>query len=153
MRIAIAGDHAGFELKRDLAEVLRRQGHDVLDLGTHSTAAVDYPDCAQSVGDAVTGGQAERGIIVCGSGAGVSIAANKITGIRAAVVHDTYTAHQAVEHDDMNVLCLGARVIGPALALEIATAFLAAAFSGEARHRRRLNKILAMEQRQAQKRA
>jgi ribose 5-phosphate isomerase B len=152
MRIAIAGDHAGFEMKRDLADVLRRQGHDVLDLGTHSTAAVDYPDCAQSVGDAVTGGRAQRGIIVCGSGAGVSIAANKIRGIRAAVVHDTYTAHQAVEHDDMNVLCLGARVIGPALAQEIAAAFLAATFSGEERHQRRLNKILAMEQRQVQNR-
>ena len=152
MRIAIAGDHAGFEMKRDLAEILRRQGHDVLDLGTHSTAAVDYPDCAQSVGEAVTGGRAQRGIIVCGSGAGVSIAANKMQGIRAAVVHDTYTAHQAVEHDDMNVLCLGARVVGPALAQEIAVAFLGATFSGEERHRRRLNKILALEQRQAQNR-
>jgi len=152
MRIAIAGDHAGFEMKRDLAEILRRQGHDVLDLGTDSTAAVDYPDCAQSVGEAVTGGRVQRGIIVCGSGAGVSIAANKIQGIRAAVVHDTYTAHQAVEHDDMNVLCLGARVIGPALAQEIAAAFLAATFSGEERHQRRLNKILALEQRQAQNR-
>jgi ribose 5-phosphate isomerase B len=147
MRIAIAGDHAGFEMKRDLAEILRGQGHDVLDLGTHSTAPVDYPDCAQSVGDAVTGGRAERGIIVCGSGAGVSIAANKVPGIRAAVVHDTYTAHQAVEHDDMNVLCLGARVIGAALAQEIAAAFLRARFSGEERHQRRLNKILAMEAR------
>ena len=147
MRIAIAGDHAGFEMKRDLAEILRGQGHDVLDLGTHSTAPVDYPDCAQSVGDAVTGGQAERGIIVCGSGAGVSIAANKVPGIRAAVVHDTYTAHQAVEHDDMNVLCLGARVIGAALAQEIAAAFLRARFSGEERHQRRLNKLLAIEAR------
>jgi len=152
MRIAMAGDHAGFEMKRDLVEILRRQGHDVLDLGTHSTAAVDYPDCAQSVGDAVTSGRAQRGIIVCGSGAGVSIAANKIQGIRAAVVHDTYTAHQAVEHDDMNVLCLGARVIGLALAQEIAAAFLAATFSREERHQRRLNKILAMEQRQAHNR-
>ena len=152
MRIALAADHAGFEMKRDLAAALGKAGHDVLDLGTHSTAAVDYPDCAQSVGDAVTGGRAQRGIIVCGSGAGVSIAANKIRGIRAAVVHDTYTAHQAVEHDDMNVLCLGARVIGPALAQEIAAAFLAATFSGEERHQRRLNKILAMEQRQVQNR-
>jgi ribose 5-phosphate isomerase B len=108
---------------------------------------VDYPDCAQSVADAVTGGRADRGIIVCGSGAGVSIAANKIPGIRAAVVHDTYTAHQAVEHDDMNVLCLGARVIGPALALEIATSFLRATFSREERHQRRLDKILAIERR------
>ena len=147
MRIAVAGDHAGFEMKRDLAEILRGQGHDVLDLGTHSTAAVDYPDCAKSVADAVLDGRAERGIIVCGSGAGVSIAANKVPGIRAAVVHDTYTAHQAVEHDDMNVLCLGARVIGAALAQEIAAAFLQATFSGEERHQRRLNKILAIEAR------
>jgi ribose 5-phosphate isomerase B len=152
MRIAMAGDHAGFEMKRDLAEILRRQGHDVLDLGTHSTAAVDYPDCAQSVADALTSGRAERGIIVCGSGAGVSIAANKVPGIRAAVVHDTYTAHQAVEHDDMNVLCLGARVIGPALAQELVATFLGARFSGEERHQRRLNKILAMEQHRTQNR-
>jgi ribose 5-phosphate isomerase B len=147
MRIAIAGDHAGFEMKRNLAEILRGQGHDVLDLGTHSTTAVDYPDCAQSVADALNGGRADRGIIVCGSGAGVSIAANKVPGIRAAVVHDVYTAHQAVEHDDMNVLCLGARVIGPALAQDLVATFLGARFSGEERHQRRLNKILAMEQR------
>jgi ribose 5-phosphate isomerase B len=147
MRIAIAGDHAGFEMKRDLAEALRGQGHDVVDLGTHSTAAVDYPDCAQSVADALNGGRADRGIIVCGSGAGVSIAANKVPGIRAAVVHDTYTAHQAVEHDDMNVLCLGARVVGQALAQELVATFLAAKFSGEERHQRRLNKILAIEAR------
>ena len=134
-------------MKRDLAEALRTQGHEVLDLGTHSTAAVDYPDCAQSVADALNGGRADRGIIVCGSGAGVSIAANKVTGIRAAVVHDTYTAHQAVEHDDMNVLCLGARVIGPSLAQELVATFLGATFSGEERHQRRLNKILAMEAR------
>jgi ribose 5-phosphate isomerase B len=152
VRIAIAGDHAGFDMKCDLAEILRGQGHDVLDLGTHSTAAVDYPDCAQSVADALTGGRADRGIIVCGSGAGVSIAANKVPGIRAAVVHDTYTAHQAVEHDDMNVLCLGARVIGPALAQELVATFLRARFSGEERHQRRLNKILAMEQRRTQTR-
>jgi ribose 5-phosphate isomerase B len=152
MRIALAGDHAGFEMKRDLAGILRGQGHEVLDLGTHSTAAVDYPDCAQSVADALIGGRADRGIIVCGSGAGVSIAANKVPGIRAAVVHDTYTAHQAVEHDDMNVLCLGARVIGPALAQELVATFLGAKFSGEERHQRRLNKILAMEQRRTQNR-
>ena len=147
MRIAIAGDHAGFDMKRDLAEALRDQGHDVLDLGTHSTVPVDYPDCAQSVADALTARQVDRGIIVCGSGAGVSIAANKIPGIRAAVVHDVYTAHQAVEHDDMNVLCLGARVIGPAVAREIVAAFLRASFSGEERHQRRLSKILAIEKR------
>jgi ribose 5-phosphate isomerase B len=147
MRIALSADHAGFEMKRDLAAVLGAQGHEVLDLGTHSTVAVDYPDCAESVAFALNDHRADRGIIVCGSGAGVSIAANKFPGIRAAVCHDTYTAHQAVEHDAMNVLCLGARVIGGALAQEIATAFLGARFSGEERHQRRLNKILAIEER------
>jgi ribose 5-phosphate isomerase B len=147
MRIALSGDHAGFEMKRDLAAALAQQGHDVLDLGTHSTAAVDYPDCAESVATAVRDGRVERGIIVCGSGAGVSIAANKFPGIRAAVCHDCYTAHQAVEHDDMNVLCIGARVIGFALAQEIAGAFLGAVFSREERHQRRLNKIFAIEER------
>ena len=147
MRIALSADHAGFEMKRDLAAALAKQGHDVLDLGTHSTAAVDYPDCAESLAAAVREGRVERGIIVCGSGAGVSIAANKFPGIRAAVCHDCYTAHQAVEHDDMNVLCMGARVIGFALAEEIARAFLGAAFSREERHQRRLNKILAIEDR------
>lgn len=134
-------------MKRELAAALGARGHEVLDLGTHSTAPVDYPDCAESVATALRERRAERGIIVCGSGAGVSIAANKFPGIRAAVCHDTYTAHQAVEHDDMNVLCLGARVIGVALAQELACAFLAAAFSGEERHQRRLNKILAIEDR------
>jgi RpiB/LacA/LacB family sugar-phosphate isomerase len=147
MRIALAGDHAGFEMKRDLAAKLKAGGHDILDLGTHSTDPVDYPDCAESVGTALRERRADRGVIVCGSGAGVAIAANKVPGVRASVCHDTYTAHQAVEHDDMNVLCLGARVIGAALAEEIATAFLHATFSGEERHRRRLNKILALEQR------
>jgi ribose 5-phosphate isomerase B len=147
MRIAMAGDHAGFEMKQDLASKLRARGHDVLDLGTHSTDPVDYPDCADSVGSAVRDKRAERGVIVCGSGAGVAIAANKMPGIRASVCHDTYTAHQAVEHDDMNVLCIGARVIGIALAEEIAAAFLGAQFSGEERHQRRLNKILDIERR------
>jgi ribose 5-phosphate isomerase B len=149
MRIALAADHAGFELKRDLAAALRAQGHDVLDLGTHSTAAVDYPDCAESMADALRNRQADRGVIVCGSGAGVSIAANKFRGVRAAVCHDCYTARQAVEHDDMNVLCLGARVIGSALAADLVAAFLGATFSGEERHLRRLNKILAIEERGA----
>jgi ribose 5-phosphate isomerase B len=147
MRIALSADHAGFDMKRDLAAALAKAGHDVLDLGTHSTAPVDYPDCAEAVADAVREGHAERGIIVCGSGAGVSIAANKFPGIRAAVCHDTYTAHQAVEHDDMNVICVGARVIGFALAQEIVTTFLGARFSGEPRHQRRLDKILAIESR------
>ena len=150
MRIALAADHAGFSLKQELVAKLTQQGHAVLDLGTNSEAAVDYPDSAVAVAGALRDGQAERGIIVCGSGAGVSIAANKFPGIRAAVCHDTYTAHQAVEHDDMNVICLGARVIGGALALDLVNAFLGARFSGEERHQRRLNKILAIE-RQHQK--
>ena len=145
MRIAVSADHAGFEMKRDLAAWLAKNGHEVLDLGTHSTAAVDYPDCAEAVAAAVREREVERGIIVCGSGAGVSIAANKFPGIRAAVCHDCYTAHQAVEHDDMNVLCIGARVIGSALAKDLITAFLGATFSTEDRHQRRVNKILAIE--------
>jgi ribose 5-phosphate isomerase B len=147
MRIVLSADHAGYLLKNELAARLTQQGHEVLDLGTHSAAPVDYPDSAQAVASALADGQAERGIIVCGSGAGVSIAANKFPGIRAAVCHDTYTAHQAVEHDDMNVLCLGARVIGGALALDLVTAFLGARFSGEERHQRRLDKILGFERR------
>jgi RpiB/LacA/LacB family sugar-phosphate isomerase len=145
MRIALSADHAGYELKQQIGARLIRQGHDVLDLGTHSTAPVDYPDSAEAVAQVLTEDQAERGIIVCGSGAGVSIAANKFPGIRAAVCHDTYTAHQAVEHDDMNVLCLGARIVGAALAAEIVDAFLGASFSGEERHMRRLEKVLAIE--------
>jgi ribose 5-phosphate isomerase B len=147
MKLALAADHAGFTLKEELAARLIQQGHDVTDLGCHSTASADYPDSAEAVAGMLRDGRAERGIIVCGSGAGVSIAANKFPGIRAAVCHDTYTAHQAVEHDDMNVLCLGARIVGPAVALELVTAFLAARFSNEDRHRRRLNKVLAFEQR------
>jgi len=147
MRLALSSDHAGYELKRDLAAILGQKGHNVLDLGTHSTAPVDYPDAAESVAMALRNGDADRGIIVCGSGAGVSIAANKFPGIRAAVCHDTYTAHQAVEHDDMNVLCIGARVIGSSLAQDIVTAFLGASFSGETRHLRRLEKIHSFEQR------
>ena len=121
----------------------------MLDLGTHSSAPVDYPDSAEAVATALRDKQADRGVIVCGSGAGVSIAANKFPGVRAAVCHDTYTAHQAVEHDDMNVLCLGSRVVGPALALEITMAFLGAAFSGEDRHQRRLDKVHEIERRYA----
>ncbi len=142
-----SADHAGFELKQQLGAHLTRQGHEVIDLGTHSTAPVDYPDSAEAVAQTMFDGQADRGVIVCGSGAGVSIAANKFPGIRAAVCHDTYTAHQAVEHDDMNVLCIGARVIGSALACEIVDAFLGASFSREERHQRRLNKIFAIERR------
>src|SRR5688500_7221738 len=145
MRIALAADHAGYVLKNELKDRLSAQGHEVRDLGTDSPAPVDYPDSAVAVAAALRGGQAERGIIVCGSGAGVSIAANKFPGIRAAVCHDTYTAHQAVEHDDMNVMCLGARVVGSSLALDLVNAFLGARFSGEDRHQRRLNKILEIE--------
>jgi RpiB/LacA/LacB family sugar-phosphate isomerase len=145
MKLALASDHAGLDLKEELAVFLARLGHSVENLGTHSKDPVDYPDSARAVGETLLQGRAERGIIVCGSGAGVSIAANKIPGIRAAVCHDTYTAHQAVEHDDMNVLCLGARVVGSELAKEIASTFLAARFSGEARHQRRLDKLLAIE--------
>jgi ribose 5-phosphate isomerase B len=145
MRVALGADHAGYLLKQELAARLAGQRWEVIDLGTHSAAPVDYPDSAEAVAGSLRDGHADRGIIVCGSGAGVSIAANKFPGIRAAVCHDTYTAHQAVEHDDMNVLCLGARVVGPALAIEIATAFLDALFSPEERHRRRLDKVLAIE--------
>jgi ribose 5-phosphate isomerase B len=147
MRLALAADHAGYALKQELAAKLAQQGHTVLDLGTHSTAPCDYPDAAEAVATALHDQQADRGIIVCGSGAGVSIAASKFPGIRGAVCHDTYTAHQAVEHDDMNVLCLGARVVGSSLALEIAEAFTRASFSGAERHQRRLDKILAIERR------
>ena len=149
MRIALSADHAGFDLKQELLAKLSQHGHELLDLGTHSRAPVDYPDSADAVGRALRDRQAERGIIVCGSGAGVSIAANKFPGVRAAVCHDTYTAHQAVEHDDMNVLCIGSRVVGPALALELATTFLGATFSGEDRHLRRLHKIFDIESRYA----
>ena len=147
MRLALSSDHAGFELKRDLAAFLGQKGHIVLDLGTHSLAPVDYPDAAEAVAEALRKGEADRGIVVCGSGAGASIAANKFPGIRAAVCHDTYTAHQAVEHDDMNVLCLGSRVIGPAVARSLAETFLAATFSGDERHVRRVAKIDAIESR------
>ena len=147
MRIAVGADHAGYDMKQDLVGTLRRWGHTVEDLGTHSLEAVDYPDCAEAVAGALRQGHTDRGVIVCGSGAGVSIAANKFPGIRAAVCHDTYTAHQAVEHDDLNIVCLGSRVIGIALATEILTAFLGARFSGEDRHQRRLDKILAIEAR------
>jgi ribose 5-phosphate isomerase B len=145
MRIACGFDHAGFPLKEALFEVLAEAGHEALDLGTNSTEPIDYPDKALAVARAVAGGDADRGVIVCGSGAGVSVAASKAPGIRAATTHDTYTAHQGVEHDDLNVICLGARVVGPALAAEIVRAFVGASFTGEERHRRRLGKIAAIE--------
>ena len=148
MKVGIAGDHAGFPLKRELVAEMTRLGHEVVDLGAHDDRPSDYPDFARVLGRAVVSGEIERGILVCGSGIGACVAANKIKGIRAGVAHDIYSAHQGVEHDDMNVLCLGSRVIGPAPALEIAAAFLAARFTGEERHVRRLKKILDMEQKQ-----
>jgi len=145
MKLVIGADHAGFELKTALAAFLKNSGHEILDVGTFSTDPVDYPDFALAVGRAVRDGQAERGILICGSGVGASVAANKIVGIRAGLCHDTYSAHQGVEHDNMNVLVLGARVIGTALSQELASAFLKAKFTNEERHVRRLNKVLAIE--------
>jgi ribose 5-phosphate isomerase B len=145
VRVAIGSDHAGFEMKRRLIKHLEDSGHMVTDVGTDSTEPVDYPDFAAAVAREVVHGQSERGIVVCGSGAGASIAANKITGARSAVVHDHYTAHQSVEHDDMNVLALGSRVIGETTATEIVDAYLAARFSNEERHARRLRKVVELD--------
>jgi RpiB/LacA/LacB family sugar-phosphate isomerase len=145
MRIALGADHAGFELKQNLLAYIKGLGHEVLDLGTNSTAPVDYPDYAEAVGKAVLNRQADRGVLVCGSGVGASVAANKLPGIRAAVCHDTYSAHQGVEHDDMNVIVLGSRVIASELARELVRAYLGATFSGEERHVRRLAKIRKLE--------
>jgi ribose 5-phosphate isomerase B len=148
MKVAIAADHAGSLLLTPVLEQVRSLGHQTLDLGTHDAVSPDdYPDRAADLAAALTEARAERGILICGSGVGASVAANKVRGIRAALCHDTYSAHQGVEHDNMNVLCLGSRVIGVELALELVRAFLAANFSGESRHRRRLEKIAAMESR------
>lgn len=147
MRFAVAADHAGVPLLGVVVAELEKLGHQVLDLGTHDAASADdYPDRAADLAAAIRAGRAERGVLVCGSGVGASVAANKVHGIRAALCHDTYSAHQGVEHDDMNVLCLGARIIGVELALELVRAFAAARFSGEARHQRRLDKVLTLEQ-------
>jgi RpiB/LacA/LacB family sugar-phosphate isomerase len=145
MHIVIGSDHAGFPLKEDLTAYIRQLGHQVVDVGTHSTEVVDYPDYAEALSQALLDGQAERGVLICGSGVGASVAANKLPGIRAGLCHDTYSAHQGVEHDDMNVLVLGGRVIGPELARELVTAYLGATFTGEERHRRRLHKVYALE--------
>jgi ribose 5-phosphate isomerase B len=145
MRIALAADHAGFELKDHLAKMLANAGHAVYDLGSHNSDPVDYPDVAATACAAVIDGRADRAVVICGSGAGACVAANKIKGIRAGVAHDTYTAHQMVEHDDVNVLCLGSRVIGEKLAEEVTVAFIAAEFSNEERHRRRVAKIRDLE--------
>jgi ribose 5-phosphate isomerase B len=147
MQVVIGADHAGFELKENLVEYLRELGHQVLDIGTYSTEPVDYPDFAEAVGKALLDGQADRGVLVCGSGVGASVAANKLPGIRAGLCHDTYSAHQGVEHDAMNIIVIGARVIGTELARELIRAFVGAEFKGEERHRRRLEKIHALEQR------
>lgn len=149
MKIAVATDHAGFPMKEIVIEAIRAAGHEILDLGTNSAKAVDYPDYAEKLGRAIQSGAAERGILLCGSGVGASIAVNKMRGVYAAVCHDTYSAHQGVEHDDMNVLCLGSRVIGPELVGEIVRAFLKARFigddPGQARHRRRVGKVRRIE--------
>ncbi|MDR3724425.1 MAG: ribose 5-phosphate isomerase B [Terracidiphilus sp.] len=148
MKLVIGADHAGFPLKEEMRAFLTKAGHEVVDLGAYNTDPSDYPDFAEKVGLAVKAGEAERGIVICGSGVGVCIAANKIPGIRAGICHDTYSAHQGVEHDDMNVLVMGARIIGSALAQEIATAYVNAKFTAtEERFVRRFNKVLAIEAR------
>ena len=147
---AVGCDHGGTPLNEIIIADLRRLGHEVLDLGTHdATEMDDYPDVAAAVAERVRSGDCERGIVICGSGVGAAVAANKIAGIRAGVCHDTYSAHQGVEHDDMNILSLGGRVVGRELAMELARTFIAARFEGEDRHRRRLDKIRALERQQA----
>ena len=146
MIVAVAADHGGFPLKAKVIEVVRAAGHEPLDLGAHSAEPSDYPDFARAIGEAMQGKRAERGILLCGSGVGACVAVNKMTGLRGAICHDTYSAHQGVEHDDMNVLCLGARIVGPELIPELVRAFLGASFSHGERHERRLAKVLAMEQ-------
>jgi ribose 5-phosphate isomerase B len=149
MNIAIGTDHGGFVLKQTVLDELKKLGHAIVDCGaTKYDAADDYPDFARAVGAAIQRGDADRGIVLCGSGVGAAIAATKMRGIRAGVCHDTYSARQGVEHDDMNVLCLGARIIGDELARELVRAFVSAKFSGEARHQRRLDKILEIERNQ-----
>ena len=149
MKVAIGSDHGGFGLKDTVIQAVKSAGHEVIDLGTYSADTVDYPDFAEKVGKAILSGEAQRGILLCGSGIGVNIAANKINGIYASVCHDSYMAHQGVEHDNMNVLCIGSRVIGPEPAREIVRAFLDARFlgddAGQERHRKRVNKVLNLE--------
>jgi RpiB/LacA/LacB family sugar-phosphate isomerase len=147
MRIAIGADHAGFSLKQSLGNYLNELGHGVVDLGTKNQDPVDYPDYAEAVAKAVLEARAERSVLICGSGVGASVAANKLPGIRAAICHDTYSARQGVEHDDMNILVLGARIVGEELARELVRAFLAAKFTAEERHLRRVGKIKALEKR------
>ena len=147
MRVVVGGDHAGFPMKGPLVEALRSWGHEVADLGTHTPDPVDFPDVARTVCAAVKDGQAERAIMVCGTGVGACIAANKIPGVRAALCHDVYSAHQCVEHDDVNVMCLGAQIVGEKLAMELIEAFLKAEFSTEEHFRRRVRKLHEMEKR------
>ena len=148
LRVAMGADHGGFYMKVELLHWLQERGYDVMDVGAYEIdPSDDYPDFADSVAQVVANGQADRGILICGSGVGASITANKVPEVRASLCHDTYSAHQGVEHDDMNVLCLGERVIGIELARELVATFLDARFSGEERHQRRLNKLLAIEQR------
>ncbi len=151
MRIAVAGDHGGYPLKQVVIEEILNADHEVIDLGTFSQESVDYPDYAEKIGLEIQAGRAERGVLICGSGVGACIAANKIKGIFASVCHDTYSAHQGVEHDDMNVLCLGARIIGAELAKELVSAFLKAQFSNEERHKRRVGKVRLLEAKFADK--
>jgi ribose 5-phosphate isomerase B len=147
MRIAVAADHAGFPLNERVIEELSKAGHEITDFGTHDgSIADDYPDYARKIGQAIQQGKAEIGILICGSGVGAAVAANKLKGVRAALCGDTYSGHQSREHDDCNVLCLGARVTGVELALEIVRAFVAARFTGEERHLRRLKKVAEMEE-------
>jgi ribose 5-phosphate isomerase B len=149
VKVAVACDHAGFPLKHIVLEAVRAAGHEVIDLGTDSTKAVDYPDFSEKLGRAIQSGEAERGVLLCGSGVGACIAADKMKGVYAAICHDTYSAHQGVEHDDMNVLCMGSRIVGPELVRELVTTFLAARFigndPGQERHTRRVGKVRKIE--------
>ncbi len=150
MRVAVGADHGGYPLNECVIDELKRLGHEVIDFGTHDgNAPDDYPDYARAVAESMQRGNAQRGIVICGSGVGACVAANKVRGIRACLCHDTYSAHQGVEHDDINVLCLGARIVGFELALELVRTFLNANFSGEERHRRRLSKIEKIERGEA----
>ena len=146
MRISVAADHNGYELKNEISEILKRDGHDVIDIGPHSLDPLDdYPDFAKPLAKSVSSGETDRGIMVCGSGVGASVAANKVKGVRAAVCHDIYSAHQGVEHDDMNVLCLGSRIVGTEVVRELVSAYISAVYTNEERHARRLNKVIEME--------
>ena len=146
MKISLAADHNGFDLKREISDQLENEGHEVIDVGPHSHDPLDdYPDYAKKLADSVSRGESLRGIMICGSGVGASVASNKVKGIRAAVCHDIYSAHQGVEHDDMNVLCLGSRIVGSEVARELVKAFITAEYTGEERHQRRLDKVIGME--------